>query len=149
MVETLAPAVEAPGAPSALAASLGPANTEPPQSGTPARQKRPCLRRSSLAKENMAATIHSGTSGWVGQSLKRKEDARLVRGKGKFVDDIKMLGMLYLVFVRSPFAHAKITGSMSPKPKRCPAWCVRSRARRCPRSSIPSSRSDLAEQQDS
>ncbi len=58
----------------------------------------------------MATTTHSETVGWVGQSLRRKEDARLVRGKGKFVDDIKMLGMLHLVFVRSPFAHAKITG---------------------------------------
>ncbi len=46
---------------------------------------------------------------WVGQSIRRKEDARLVRGRGKFVDDIKMLGMLHLVFVRSPYAHAKIT----------------------------------------
>jgi CO/xanthine dehydrogenase Mo-binding subunit len=58
----------------------------------------------------MVTTTHSETGGWVGQSLKRKEDARLVRGKGKFVDDIKLLGMLHLVFVRSPFAHAKITG---------------------------------------
>src|SRR5580700_10589302 len=56
----------------------------------------------------MAATTH--TAGYVGQSLRRKEDARLVRGRGKFVDDIKMLGMLHLVFVRSPYAHAKITG---------------------------------------
>ena len=55
----------------------------------------------------MATTTHNR---WVGQSLKRKEDARLVRGKGKFVDDIKMLGMLHLVFVRSSFAHARITG---------------------------------------
>ena len=46
----------------------------------------------------------------MGQSLPRKEDARLVRGKGRFVDDIKMLGMLHLAFVRSPFAHARITG---------------------------------------
>ena len=61
------------------------------------------------AKGTMARTIHSETGGWVGQSLRRKEDARLVRGKGKFVDDIKMLGMLHLVFVRSPFAHARIT----------------------------------------
>ena len=45
----------------------------------------------------------------MGQSIRRKEDARLVRGKGKFVDDIKLLGMLHLAFVRSPFAHAKIT----------------------------------------
>ena len=56
----------------------------------------------------MAATTHIQTADWVGQSIKRKEDARLVRGKGKFVDDIKLLGMLHLVFVRSPYAHAKI-----------------------------------------
>ncbi len=54
----------------------------------------------------MATTTHRQTADWVGQSIKRKEDARLVRGKGKFVDDIKMLGMLHLVFVRSPYAHA-------------------------------------------
>ena len=58
----------------------------------------------------MATTTHNQTPDWVGQSIKRKEDARLVRGKGKFVDDIKLLGMLHLVFVRSPYAHAKITG---------------------------------------
>ena len=57
----------------------------------------------------MATTTHSQTADWVGQSIKRKEDARLVRGNGKFVDDIKMLGMLHLVFVRSPYAHANIT----------------------------------------
>ncbi len=57
----------------------------------------------------MSTTTHSDASGWVGQRLKRKEDGRLVRGKGKFVDDIKLLGMVHLVFVRSPFAHAKIT----------------------------------------
>ena len=56
----------------------------------------------------MATTTHSQSAGWVGQSIKRKEDARLVRGKGKFVDDIKLLGMLHLVFVRSPYAHANI-----------------------------------------
>ena len=56
----------------------------------------------------MATTTHTQTADWVGQSIKRKEDARLVRGKGKFVDDIKLLGMLHLVFVRSPYAHANI-----------------------------------------
>ncbi len=58
----------------------------------------------------MATAKHRQTTDWVGQSIRRKEDARLVRGKGKFVDDIKLLGMLHLAFVRSPFAHAKITG---------------------------------------
>ena len=56
----------------------------------------------------MAKTSHTQTADWVGQSIKRKEDARLVRGKGKFVDDIKLLGMLHLVFVRSPYAHANV-----------------------------------------
>ena len=45
---------------------------------------------------------------WVGQPLRRKEDDRLIRGKGKFVDDFKMAGMLYLHFVRSPYGHARI-----------------------------------------
>lgn len=45
---------------------------------------------------------------WVGKSIRRKEENRLVRGKGKFVDDIKLRDMLYLRFVRSPYAHAEI-----------------------------------------
>jgi len=49
-------------------------------------------------------TVHGG----VGQSIKRKEDARFVRGKGNYVDDVKLPGMLYLDIVRSPYAHARI-----------------------------------------
>jgi CO/xanthine dehydrogenase Mo-binding subunit len=45
---------------------------------------------------------------WVGQALPRKEENRLLRGRGKFADDIKMREMLYLRFVRSPYAHARI-----------------------------------------
>ena len=45
---------------------------------------------------------------WVGQPIRRKEEDRLVRGKGKFVDDVKPDRCLYLAMVRSPFAHAKI-----------------------------------------
>src|SRR5258707_421856 len=37
------------------------------------------------------------------------QDERLLRGRGKFVDDIKLFGMLYLKFVRSPYAHANVT----------------------------------------
>jgi CO/xanthine dehydrogenase Mo-binding subunit len=47
---------------------------------------------------------------WVGKPLPRKEENRLLRGRGKFADDIKLREMLYLHFVRSPFAHALITG---------------------------------------
>src|SRR3989441_11003143 len=45
---------------------------------------------------------------WVGRPLPRKEENRLLRGRGKFADDIKLREMLYLRFVRSPYAHAKI-----------------------------------------
>ena len=45
---------------------------------------------------------------WVGKPLRRKEDDRLVRGRGKFVDDFEMAGMRYLHFVRSPFGHARV-----------------------------------------
>jgi CO/xanthine dehydrogenase Mo-binding subunit len=49
-----------------------------------------------------------GAKKWVGQALPRKEENRLLRGRGKFADDIKLREMLYLKFVRSPYAHAKI-----------------------------------------
>ncbi|MDQ7859098.1 MAG: aerobic carbon-monoxide dehydrogenase large subunit [Armatimonadota bacterium] len=47
--------------------------------------------------------------GGMGHSVKRKEDARFIRGKGTYVDDIQLPGMLYLDIVRSPLAHARIT----------------------------------------
>ena len=40
--------------------------------------------------------------------LKRKEDARFIRGQGNYLDDIKLPGMLYGALLRSPYAHAKI-----------------------------------------
>jgi len=45
---------------------------------------------------------------WVGKALPRKEENRLLRGRGKFADDIKLRDMAYLRFVRSPYAHARI-----------------------------------------
>jgi carbon-monoxide dehydrogenase large subunit len=45
----------------------------------------------------------------MGHSMKRKEDPRFIRGKGRYVDDIQLPGMLYMDIVRSPYAHAKIT----------------------------------------
>src|SRR5256714_2323079 len=40
--------------------------------------------------------------------LKRKEDARFIRGQGTYLDDIKLPGMLYGQVLRSPYAHARI-----------------------------------------
>jgi 2-furoyl-CoA dehydrogenase large subunit len=47
-------------------------------------------------------------STWIGKPVPRKEDARLIRGQGRFVDDFRMAGVCYLHFVRSPYAHAKV-----------------------------------------
>jgi len=44
----------------------------------------------------------------VGCSRKRKEDPRFIQGKGNYVDDVKLPGMLVGKVVRSPFAHARV-----------------------------------------
>ena len=44
----------------------------------------------------------------MGHSVKRKEDARFLQGKGNYIEDIKLPGMLWLDIARSPLAHAKI-----------------------------------------
>jgi len=43
-----------------------------------------------------------------GASIKRREDPRLITGKGTFVDDVRIPGTTFAAFVRSPHAHAKI-----------------------------------------
>jgi len=48
--------------------------------------------------------VHGG----IGASVKRKEDARFIRGKGNYVEDIALPGMLYMSILRSPYAHARI-----------------------------------------
>ena len=44
----------------------------------------------------------------MGHRMKRKEDPRFIQGKGNYVDDVKLPGMLYMDIVRSPYAHARI-----------------------------------------
>src|SRR2546423_3275122 len=46
----------------------------------------------------------------VGRSLKRKEDVGLLTGRGRYVADVTLPRMLHAVIVRSPYAHARITG---------------------------------------
>src|SRR5262249_15682134 len=45
---------------------------------------------------------------WLGKSVKRVEDDRFLRGKGNYVDDVVLPGMLHMSILRSPFAHARI-----------------------------------------
>ena len=53
--------------------------------------------------------------GGMGHSVLRKEDPRFIRGKGNYVDDLKLPGMLHLDIVRSPMAHARIKSIDSEK----------------------------------
>src|SRR5919202_6430071 len=47
-------------------------------------------------------------TGWLGRSVKRKEDDRFLQGRGNYVDDIRLPGMLHMAILRSPLAHARI-----------------------------------------
>jgi carbon-monoxide dehydrogenase large subunit len=55
-----------------------------------------------------------GLAKGVGASLRRKEDGRFLTGRGEFVGDIRRPGMLEVAFVRSPVAHARISGLQKP-----------------------------------
>ena len=56
------------------------------------------------------AEAQAPTVGGIGDRLLRKEDARLLTGEARFVDDLQVPGALWMALVRSPFAHARITG---------------------------------------
>jgi carbon-monoxide dehydrogenase large subunit len=45
---------------------------------------------------------------YTGASIKRSEDPRILTGAGRYVDDIKLPGMLHAAFVRSPLAHGRV-----------------------------------------
>ena len=45
---------------------------------------------------------------YIGAEVKRREDPRLLRGRGTYVDDLKLPGLLHVAVVRSPHAHARL-----------------------------------------
>jgi carbon-monoxide dehydrogenase large subunit len=51
------------------------------------------------------ATVQGHT---LGDRMPRKEDGRFIRGKGNYVDDVRLTGMLHSALLRSPYAHARI-----------------------------------------
>jgi carbon-monoxide dehydrogenase large subunit len=57
---------------------------------------------------------------YFGASVPRREDPRLLRGDGRFVDDIKLPGLLHAAFARSPHAHARIAGVRADAARRLP-----------------------------
>jgi aerobic carbon-monoxide dehydrogenase large subunit len=50
-----------------------------------------------------------GIAAMLGTSIKRREDPRLITGQATYVDDMKLLGMLSMAVLRSPYGHARIT----------------------------------------
>src|SRR3954447_6383578 len=58
----------------------------------------------------MASPASIGATRYAGARISRVEDARLVTGRGTYVDDIALPGMLHVSFVRSPHARAGIRG---------------------------------------
>jgi carbon-monoxide dehydrogenase large subunit len=57
---------------------------------------------------------------WVGKSIRRVEDPKFLLGRGGYVDDMKVAGMLHAVLVRSPHAHARIKNINVDQARRLP-----------------------------
>src|SRR6516164_6961245 len=53
-------------------------------------------------------TVSSKVANGIGQPVRRKEDFRLLTGRGSFGDDLVFPGLSHAVFIRSPYAHARI-----------------------------------------
>ena len=56
----------------------------------------------------MTAVGQEQQGGWLGRSVRRKEDDRFIAGRGNYIEDIKLPNMLHMAILRSPFAHATI-----------------------------------------
>src|SRR6476660_6785775 len=56
----------------------------------------------------------------LGTSVKRVEDPRFITGKGRYLDDIKLTGMVHMAILRSPYAHANIRSVDTSKAKTKP-----------------------------
>ncbi len=52
--------------------------------------------------------MNAPKEGFIGQSVKRREDARFLTGRGQYTDDIVLPRQTYAYFLRSPYAHARI-----------------------------------------
>ncbi len=79
-----------------------PADTDPDR---PERGDRPA----GVPGPGREAHFDGARGRWVGASVPRREDPRLLAGRGRFVDDIHLPGMLHAGFVRATVAHAEVT----------------------------------------
>ena len=94
-------------------------NPDPDGAGDPRRDLRRDLPLHGLQEHRRRGPLGRRASGGTAMTaiedrpigfgrLKRKEDARFIRGKGTYLDDIRLPGMLHAAILRSPFAHATI-----------------------------------------
>lgn len=61
-----------------------------------------------------------GIAAMVGAPVKRREDPRLITGQATYVDDIKLVGMLHMAVLRSPYGHARINSINAEAARRHP-----------------------------
>ena len=66
------------------------------------------------------AHIFDKPNRYIGKSSPRADAARLLQGRGKFVDDVTLPRMVHAAFLRSPFAHATITAIDTAEAKDAP-----------------------------
>jgi carbon-monoxide dehydrogenase large subunit len=87
----------------------------------------------------------------IGKPIRRKEDARLITGKGRFSDDFRVPGQTYAAMVRSPYPHARILGIDASAAKASPgvlavltgADVLADRLQPIPHSPVPSTKFDM------
>jgi len=87
----------------------------------------------------------------VGKPLERKEDLRLVTGKGRFSDDFSLPGQAWAVMVRSPYPHARIVSIDADEALASPgvlgvytgADCLRDGLKPIPHNPVPSTQFDV------
>src|SRR5262249_3125026 len=58
----------------------------------------------------MTGPVTTASAGPIGQSLSRPSARRLLQGRGRYLADVSLPGMLHIAFLRSPYAHARIIG---------------------------------------
>ena len=63
----------------------------------------------------MSPSVNTATAKGIGAALPRKEDDRFLRGRGEYVGDIQLDGMLEVAFVRSPVAHGRLRAVTKPE----------------------------------
>ena len=68
----------------------------------------PDVAGTGVVDDGVASTAVAASTPMGYGSMRRKEDARFIRGRGRYLDDIVLPGMLHSAILRSPYAHARI-----------------------------------------